>query len=276
MITNQAAINNSDDDLTIGFQFNTPYGLFLLTLPTHSFEYSELPSTAEYIKSLSIYEATLQDIEDWLSLGIHVIPVNNAGHPGSGYIQLRFVDRRTKDVISLYIPEISIQKIPPPDRNINEKYVVHTEHLRTNIKLSSLELSDEDIQHLTVGSILLLTESFLDSWHIEISTTIALIEKVHSGILDKSLQSLSFGQEKRSTGEVIKLNQHNSVHATIDNISLPIACHLGWGEGVAECAINSQIIDSVITITLGKSPVARGNMVKISDGYGIYINSQDH
>jgi hypothetical protein len=256
----------------VNFRFQTPYGMAYLKVPVASSEVVSAINIIDCIRALKNIESFIRDIEDWFSFGIDVEPVESA-QVDTGYSRIQLKERSSKNQIIILIAEESLLKLMSPPANIMENYVIETNDIDSNLLLSSLTLEDDEFSRIVKDNIILLSESFNDKWHIEISTRIGSAVCSHYGILDDSLKTIMFGPEVNPHKDVVvPLNSDCRISVIAEHVPVPLSYYLGWENETDEYILPESLRACDMKICTKQGVLGQGKLLNIANGFGLYIN----
>jgi hypothetical protein len=259
-------------DRLVNFRFHTPYGMAYLRVPLASSDTASTINIIDRIKALKNIESFIRDIEDWLSCGIDVEPVDST-QVDTGYSCIQLKERTSNTLIIILIEEEGLLKLLSPPEIIIEKYVIETNYIDSNLLLSSLVLDGDEFSRIVKDNIILLSESFNEKWHVEISTRIGSAVCSHHGVLDNSLKTIMFGPEVNSHKDVVvPLKSDCSISVVAEHVPVPLSYYLGWENETDEHILPESLRVCDLKICTKQGVLGQGNLINIANGFGLYIN----
>ena len=280
----QNVFNSSEavsSDASIGFGAVTPLGDIELVfiaedMPDKIYENSDL-ALLQSAQWLGRAESLICLLEDWLGVGLDFSPlIHRECNKNYFKISLTFLNN-SNDVVyaSLYLPEEIIKFLSSPEKKLAT--LMNWDRVPCNTRLASVSLPMEQFEKLSVGSMLLIPESFELFWRCHTSLSSDPVS-VFPSELDVPQRRFIFDYhevtEKISDPVVLKKSTESITIEVMFQTSLSINVDtlLGWAE-TPVFPLEQSITNFQVVLNVSQTGFAKGDLVSIGGGYGVLVRS---
>jgi hypothetical protein len=227
----------------------------------------------EVIVTLSREEGMIQLVEEWLQVGLDLRPVTAVE---GDYHSIKLSNRNSvanniHNKIIIKIDRETLLQLPIPNWNSLSELYINSSEISANVTLSSSTIDVNYREKIEKDTILLIPETFSKGWIItaraniipSVETSVHLGDNLQTFHIDnESLKSQVRDEGSKSAADYLSIS--------LDDVELPFHLLFGWsnrGKYIIKKALNHYSLQ----INIEDSCIAKGKLISISNGYGVYI-----
>ena len=281
-ISKDTFLHSENDTSYFWYNANTKYGTIYIGLirdntDSHSTPYQN--TVLEVIKTISREEGIVRLVEDWLETGLNLRPEIISS---DNYHTIKISNRNNaadniNNKIYIKIDSETLKKLPIPNWGPTDSIYINSSEVAANVMLSSNTIETKYSELLYKDGILLIPESFADTW-IGLAKAIDIPSNNIIVNIGNNLQTVSVNNEMLTSNALddeTAVNTKDCLNITIDNqIKLPLHLLLGWTNS-GSYILNKPINSYKIYIKNEDACLASGHLVPVSKGYltSLWLNS---
>jgi hypothetical protein len=244
---------------------------------------NDILSAMQMAMAMKEHELLIQEIEDWLNIGLKLQPVSKV--PSSIHtVHVTKINRerssKNENIILGFHTE-SLTRLPAPINEQLEKTEITTSNIPVKIILSEITIHQDEYEKLENGGILIIPDSYENEWYVKLEV-IHCKEMSCIGVLrkdGKSIRIIRRTHQKPYTQheEQDKNNNKNDkvISLTVaiqDMISIQFDKMVCWRPDI-EVMLDQSLKRFLTTISRNKEIKASGYLISIANGYGIFLES---
>lgn len=283
LTTEDTLSQDKNNKMVYWYRAHTDYGMVNIGLLREKTDKSARlnykDTVLERIITLSREEANIRQIEDWLEEGLDLRPVNKL--EGSLYTLSISKNNKNansvKNTIIIKIDRDLLFKLPLPNWHAEQNLYIDSSRIPAKLILSNYTIDKQYADSIKKENVLLIPDSFSEDWIGQVSA-FELKDNNITLKIDGNLQSIVIDNTKNDsiTSNVSKTQNYNgSLQIRVDcEIEIPFHLLLGW-EDTSHYILERSLNNYSIIISNNNTTIAKGRLIPISNGYGVYIDDTE-
>ena len=270
-----------DQQIIYWFTTETKYGQLFIGLQhdsAHSHKAIQYSSAIlDRVKAIDTGESLIRRLEEWLQCGLILKPTDNI--PDYDYrITLSSLFSSTRnhpDKMILSISDSTLMSLPDPDTTFRKDVRIQTSMVPVDLILFEHTVDNQIINSITSGNILLIPNSFDSEWLVHIRSDFYIGRPINCVLNpdNRGLKLLSHDEAFKACKETdINRSDHQLTVKATNKINLPFGSLFGWNKD-DPIILTQRLRSHGLDVLCNAEKIAKGHLISISSGYGIYIDS---
>ncbi|MEW8322357.1 MAG: hypothetical protein AB2606_06900 [Candidatus Thiodiazotropha taylori] len=282
LATEDTLFQEQNNTMVYWYRASTDYGVVNIGLlkdrTDKSARLNYKDTVIDRIITLSREEANIRQIEDWLDEGLDLRPVNKleGAHYTLNISKNNKKANSVKNTIIIKIDRDTLFKLPVPNWCAEQNLYIDSSGISANIILSNYTIGKQYADSIKEENVLLIPDSFSENWIGEVSAF-----ELNNNItlkIDGNLQSIFINNITNDffTNDVYRTQNYNDyLQIRVDcEIEIPFHLLLGWEEK-SHYILEKSLNNYSIIISNNNTTIAKGRLIPISNGYGVYIDDTE-
>lgn len=233
----------------------------------------------EMVKLLAREEILIQLLEDWLQEGLLLKPYSGKQNYTHQIVIQKNSSLSTDSKGKLYLKlsDASLNSMPSPYGILKKDVSIYTSKIPAELILSKNTITSNITDKLIPGSILLIPDSYVPSWTMQIVSNVNS-RIIITGNIATDMRTITVDNSMCNVADITSVNanvkqdeSYIQVHV-ITEMKIPLDMIFGWNID-GKYLLPKPLINYKINLVMDGAIIASGHLLAINNGYGVFIDT---